>query len=89
MAMTVTPVDKTVWGNKALTVFKVTADGSASAIATGFKVLSYVWYAPNSCTSLGLALKINCTNTTAAVNGSIKVGAMTSGDDFYIYAVGH
>lgn len=88
MSITQTLVDRTVWGNKYLMVYKVTADGNASALVSGFKVLDYAWAVPNSCTSLGINLKINCTNTTASIGGSIKLNAMTSGDNYYVYCIG-
>lgn len=89
MAYTNTIIDKTVWGNKALTVYKCTSDGSATGIVTGFGVVDYAWLTPNSATTLGIAIKINSTNTTASVNGSIKVSSTASGDEFFLYVVGH
>lgn len=89
MATTKTAVDKTVWGNKNLTVFKCTSDGSATGIVSGFDVIDYAWVQPNSANTLGIAVKINSTNTTASVNGSLKVSSTTSGDEYYLYVIGH
>lgn len=88
MAFTNTVMDRTVWGNKALKVFKCTSDANATGVVTGFKVVTYAWYAPNSLTTLGLNMKINSTNGGTDTNGTIAVSSLTSGDDFYLYVVG-
>ena len=89
MAFTKALVGQTVWGNKRLMVYSLTADAATDNIATDLGSVDYTWYQEQSFTSTGgrhLVADAGATGTSIA--GTVGASGFVSGDVFTLFAVG-
>jgi len=88
MAWTVTR-DKTVFGNKAAVLLKLTADAATQTVETGLKKIDHFNVGFGSMNTLvGLTVAINSNATGTASNGVLGLSGFTSGDDLYVTVYG-
>lgn len=89
MAFTVA-TEKSVFGNKAVSLITVTADSAEANIPSGLGVITHFSVGMVSCAT-GTALPhiaINSNSTGVATPGTIGVSGVTSGDVFHIICFG-
>lgn len=89
MAYSVTVVDKTVFGNKRVCIFDVTADAQSGVVETGLSRVDAFDVGPVSMATFSLVkFRPNISAASAAANGSIMVSGAASGDRFFITVYG-
>jgi len=88
MAFTSTLLERSVFGNKAVQVYSVTADGAEGTVATGLKSVSWITYAPSSMATAAAHLKLNVLTSGTAAAGYIAVTGVANGDIFYLTVFG-
>ena len=89
MAFTVSS-EKSVFGNKAVVILKVSADGAEANISTGLGHIDAISVAMISCAT-GTALPhlaINSNSSGLASEGVLGVSGVTSGDVFHVVCYG-
>lgn len=89
MAYSVSVLEKTIFGNKNVSVLSCTADGATGIIDTGLKVVSWLQMTPVSLSTAAIKLRRNEGTTSTSIAGSIGVTGAVSGDVFYITAFGN
>jgi len=81
MAYTSSNLVKTVFGDKYVQVFRVTADAASGTVDTGFNIIEgSLGLTPRSATTTGFRTYLNGTAASAACNGVIGFSGMVSGD---------
>lgn len=88
MAFTKALVGQTVWGNKRLVVYSMTADAAADTIATDLGSVDYCWLTAQSFATNPGHLVADTGESGTAIAGSIGASGFTSGDVFTLFAVG-
>ena len=88
MAFSAASVEQSVFGNKRMVSFILTADANSGAVATGLSIIDAVSVTPKSCATTAPKFKINLSAASAAANGSLFGSSCTSGDEFYVVAYG-
>jgi hypothetical protein len=89
MAYTASSLVKTVWGNKNVQCWRMTADAASGTLSTGFVVVeSVIGIGARSCTTTGFRTFPNGTAASAACNGVVGFSGLVSGDVFEITVIG-
>ncbi len=89
MAFTVV-TEKSAFGNKAVSLLKVSADGAEANIPSGLAQISHLSIAMVSCLT-GTALPhiaFNSNSSGLATAGMIGVSGVSAGDEFHIICFG-
>ena len=68
---------------------RVTADGASGAVDTGFNVVDFVQHSPQSATTAGYRVFINKNSGLTALNGTIAISGVASGDVLFFSVIGH
>jgi len=89
MAFTVSSVAKTVFGNKRVYDFRVTADAATQTINTGFSTVESAILTPESMTTAAAKLRLNQDVSGTVANGSVAVTGVASGDVFFLKVYGN
>lgn len=90
MAFTNTKLTRTVWGNKVVEFWDVTADANSGAVTTGLSVIEAIGGVTVVSAATGSQnFKMNKNASGTATNGAIMVSSCTNGDHFIVVAVGH
>lgn len=90
MAFTVTVVNKTVFGNKRVSLLDVTADAQSGVVDSGHSVVDAFTVGPISMATFSLVkIRPNINAASAASNGQIMVSGVASGDRFFLTVFGH
>lgn len=88
MAFTKASAAQSVWGNKRMVSFTLTADANSGAVDTGLSVIESVMVAVKSAATGSQKFKANLNSGATALNGSLFCSSCTSGDDFYVTCFG-
>ena len=88
MAFTKELLETTVWGNKRLMVYSMTADAATDAITTDLGSVSFCWTNCVSMTTTAAAFVADAGPAGTAIAGSVGASGLTSGDAFVLFAVG-
>ena len=88
MAFTITSVAKTVFGNKRVVDFRVTADAATQAIDTGLGFVESAIFTPESMTTAAGKMRLNQLAAGTASAGYIAISGVASGDVFYLKVFG-
>jgi len=89
MAFTVSSTAKTVFGNKRVYDFRVTADAATQTIITGLGTVESANFTPESMTTAAAKLRLNQDTSGTAANGSVAISGVASGDVFYLKVYGN
>ncbi len=87
MAFTIVK-DSDVWGKKRVCLIDLTVDAASGNIQTTLGRVDYFSSDVISAASLGAVFKPNLGSQTTAINGMININGATSGDHYFIIAVG-
>ena len=87
MAFTVTKTP-TVFGNKAVVILNITADGAEAAIETGLSRIEGRVEGYTSMTAITYTIYDNKGTTSTAIGGMLGVSGLTSGDQFCVVVFG-
>lgn len=79
---------KSVFGNKRVEGYLVTADAASGAVDTGLSVVEVAHVSPVSMATAAIKAKANLNSGATALNGSVMFSAAASGDDFYLVVYG-
>lgn len=83
MAFTSTVIHKTVYGDRRIVHFEVTADANSGSVDSGMLHVTSVLFGPISMASGSEAkLKRNLSAASAASNGIVMCSGFTNGDAF-------
>lgn len=89
MAYTATVVDKTVFGNKRVHIFDVTADAASGSVDSGMSYIDAIQVSPVSMATFSLVkFRPNINAASAASNGLVMISAAASGDRFFLHVYG-
>lgn len=88
MAFTGTIVKKESIGSTRMHLVAVTADAVSGAVDTGLSYVDAFSIGIISCATAGFQTRVNLSAASAALNGSVMVDNVASGDAFYIVAYG-
>lgn len=88
MAFTVTTEMKTVFGNKRVHGYAVTADAATAEIDTGLDTVDHMQVSIKSANTFGAYWAKNVLTAATASYGTISVTGCTSGDDYYVTVYG-
>lgn len=88
MAFSRASVVQSVWGNKRVETFVLTADANSGAVDTGISVIEAIMTAVKSAATGSQKFKANLNSGATALNGSIMCSSCTNGDDFYVTVIG-
>jgi len=89
MAFTVSSVaGPSVFGNKPVRFLRITADGASDAVDSGFDVIESLLWAPQSCTTAGIKVKMNQLTAATASNGYVAITGAANGDILYVTVFG-
>lgn len=88
MAFSKASAVQTVWGNKRVVQFVLTADANSGAVDTGLSVIEGVMTAVKSAATGSQKFKANLNSGATALNGSLFCSSCTNGDDFYVTVFG-
>jgi len=88
MAFTKESLGSTVWGNKRVYIYSMTADAATDAISTDLGTVDYCWMNIVSMTTTAAALVADAGPAGTAIAGSVGASGFTSGDAFTLFAVG-
>lgn len=88
MAFSVANRVHSVWGNKRMVTFVLTADANSGAVDTGISVIESVMTGCKSAATGAQKFKANLNSGATALPGSLFVSSCTSGDDFYVTVIG-
>lgn len=89
MAFTVV-TEKSAFGNKAVSLITVTADGAEANIPTGLGLITHMSVGMISCAT-GTALPhiaVNSNSTGVATPGTLGISGVTAGDVFHVICFG-
>jgi len=89
MAYTASSLVKSVWGNQAVQQYRVTADAASGSVDTGLGVIDSIQHAPQSCASAGYRAFMNTNSGLTALNGTVALSGLASGDVLFLTVVGH
>lgn len=89
MAFTNSLVAQTVFGNKRVVIYNVTADAASGAVTSSLSVIEFFTYTPQSCATAGGTHKMNLTVGSASANGVLFVSSVANGDNFFVTLYGH
>jgi hypothetical protein len=89
MAFTVSSTAKTVFGNKRVLDFRVTADAATQTISTGLSTVESATLTPESMTTAAAKLRLNQDVSGTVANGSVAVTGVASGDVFFLKIYGN
>lgn len=76
-------------GSRFHSYIRVTADAASGAVDTGFKYVDFIQHSPQSATSAGYRVFVNKNSGLTALNGSVAISGVASGDVIYLTVVGH
>ena len=88
MAWTVPVIQKTVFGNKRVSVLSCTADAATQTVDTGLDVVEWFSIAPQSLTTGAPKIFANVGAEATAIVGSVGCSGFTSGDVFFLTVFG-
>ena len=88
MAYTATLINESVFGNKRVRAFLVSADAAAGTIATGLNTVDMVSVSFKSCSTAAFTVLRNKSTTATVSNGSIAFASAASSDTFEIICFG-
>ena len=88
MAFTIGTIDSTVFGNLRVKILSCSVDSASGNIVTGLNVVHGYALGPVSMTSMGFEIKRNTGSGATAINGTINVNSMTTGDVFFLTVFG-
>ena len=88
MAFTVTTDMQTVFGDKRVKGYTITADAATAEIDTGLEYVDHIQVGIKSAATFGPYWAKNVLTAATASNGTISVTGCTSGDDFYVTVYG-
>jgi hypothetical protein len=88
MAFTKAAVSQSVWGNKRMVSFTLTADANSGAVDTGLSVIESVMTSVKSAATGSQKFKANLNSGATALPGSLFCSSCTGGDDFYVTVTG-
>lgn len=77
-----------VWGKKRVEMINLTVDAASGNVSTRLSRIDYASIDVVSANSLGVSFKVNLGSAATVINGLINVNGATSGDSFFIIAVG-
>lgn len=89
MAYTASFLVKTTKGNQKEQQIRVTADAASGAVDTGLGVIDFIQHSPQSCASAGYRAFINTNSGLTALNGTVALSGLASGDVLFLTVVGH
>ena len=89
MAYTVSGLVTTVHGNQRVKHIRATADAASGAFATGFNVVDFLQWSPQSCTTGGFRVFMNASSGLTATNGDVAISGAANGDTMFIKVYGH
>lgn len=87
MAIDVSIVERTTFGNKAVQVLSCVADAATQTVSTDLGAVNWVSYSPKSMTAEP-KLAINEGPGGTSIGGTIAVTGLTSGDEFWLTVYG-
>lgn len=76
-------------GDKFMHHIRVTADAASGAVDTGFSVIDFLQHAPQSMTTAGGRVFMNKNSGLTALNGTVAVSGVASGDVMFLTVIGH
>jgi hypothetical protein len=79
---------QTVFGNKRIVSFELTADANSGAVDSGLSVVEAIWTAVKSAATGSQKFKANLNSAGTALNGSVFCSSCTNGDVFYVTVMG-
>lgn len=88
MAFTVNKIDETVFGNKRVQMYLVTADGATGTIPTGLSFVDCIATAYKSMTSGAGQFAANEGSAGTSIVGTVGVAGVANGDEFYLTVYG-
>jgi hypothetical protein len=88
MAFSIADRVQSVWGNKRVVTFTLTADANSGAVDTGLSVIEAVSTGCKSAATGAQKFKANLNSGATALPGSLFVSSCTGGDDFYVTVIG-
>ncbi len=88
MAFTASFIAKTVKGNQREQQIKVTADAASGAVDTGLSYIDFLQHSPQSATSAGYRVFANTNSGLTALNGTVAISGVASGDVIFLTVVG-
>lgn len=88
MAFSKANATQSVWGNKRMVSFTLTADANSGAVDTGLAVIEGVFTAVRSAATGSQKFKANLNSGATALPGSLFVSSCAAGDDFYVTCFG-
>ena len=88
MAIDVSVVERTVFGNKAVQVLSCVADAATQTVSTDLGAINFIQYTPKSMTTAAAKFAINALPAGTAAGGSIAVTGVASGDEFWLTVYG-
>lgn len=88
MAFSKASTTQTVFGNKRIVTFVLTADANSGAVDSGLSVIESIAVAVKSAATGSQKFKANLNSGATALNGSIMCSSCTNGDDFYVTVIG-
>lgn len=86
--MTVSILDKTVFGNKKVHVISFVASAAEENIVTGLQRVDAFAVGAQSVTTGFYKMKANVNSTSTVANGTIGVSGLATGDQMYITVYG-
>lgn len=89
MAYTSSQLVNTVLGNQRVQLLRVTADAASGAVDTGFGVIDFIQPGCQSATTSGFRTFMNKNSGLTALNGTIAISGVASGDVLLITVYGH
>jgi hypothetical protein len=90
MAYTATILKQSVHGDERVIHYSVLADAASGSVATGLSVIHQVQTSPQSLTTAIYKVKANRNGAdTAALNGTVLISSIASGDVLLMTVYGH
>ena len=88
MAFTASFLVKTVKGNQREEQIRVTADAASGAVDTGMSYVDFIQHSPQSATTAGYRVFANKNSGLTALNGTVAMSGVATGDVFFLTVVG-
>jgi len=89
MAFTASFLAKTVKGNQREEQIRVTADAASGSVDTGLGVITFLQHSPQSAATAGYRCFMNTNSGLTALNGTVAISGVASGDVMFLTVVGH
>ena len=86
--MSIEIIEKLSVGNKRMHAISFVAGAAETTLVTGLDYVDYFIASPKSVTTSFYAIKQNVGSTSTALNGTLGVSGLVSGDEFHIMAYG-